>query len=449
MLSLICTIALVLLAVAAMACIWLATERRALQQNCERLQQKGLELESRNEALQEAQRTLEKDKAVALETQQGIHKMFEQAQSQLREAFGALAGDALKKSSEQFLQLAQKTFEGEQKEATAQLERQKLAIKGLVDPIREKLDKYNQTVREIEKARQQSYGSLRQQLGMMVEDQRRLRDETGNLVKALRRPEVRGRWGEMQLKRVAELAGMIEHCDFSEQVHIKTDDGALKPDMLVHLPADRQIVVDAKTPIDAFISAVECDSESLRQKHFHQHLEHIETKVRALAGKGYQSQFERSPDFVVLFIPGESFLQPAVNEKPDLLESAIQKGVLIATPTTLIALLRAVAIGWREQRVAENARRISELGQELHERVATATGHIDKLGQSLERAVGSFNEFVGSFENRVVVSARKFKELGADSAKELPDEGQIKQIDLIPRTVKLAESIQAGNSKDS
>jgi DNA recombination protein RmuC len=363
-----------------------------------------------------------------------------QAQQQAREAFQSLAGEALKQSSDQFLQLARKTFEGEQKDAVAQLEQRKQAIESILRPIRETLDKHATAVTEIERHREGAYHGLRQQLASMVESQQQLRDQTGNLVTALRRADVRGRWGEVQLRRIAELAGMIPHCDFDEQVTVKTIDGVQKPDMVVRLPAGRNLVIDAKTPMVAFLDAIQCDDEETRTECFRRHLEHIQQKVKELGAKRYQDQFERTPDFVILFIPGESFLQPVMQLAPDLIERAMNQGVVIATPTTLVSLLKAVEMGWREERVAENANRISELGRELHERIATATTYVENVGKHLENAVKSYNQFVGSYETRVLVTARKFRDLGADSPRELPAEGGIKQVDSHVREVKALEA---------
>ncbi len=217
---------------------------------------------------------------------------------------------------------------------------------------------------------------------------------------------------------------------------VESEGGRLRPDMLVKMPGERTIVIDAKTPFDAYINAIECDEDEQRERYLRQHVQQIETQVQSLAKKEYWTQFERTPDFVVMFIPGESFLQVAAQRKPDLLETAMNRGVVIATPTTLVSLLKVVALGWREQRIAENARRISDLGQELHERIATATGHVEKLGKNLESAVKSYNQFVGSLESRVLVSARKFKELGADSPKELPAEGAVEPIETTPREMR-------------
>jgi DNA recombination protein RmuC len=380
-----------------------------------------------------------KEQQAAFEQRQAeLRQQFTEAQTQARETFAALAGDVLKQANEQFLQLAKKSFEGEQKDATAQLEQRKQAIEQIVKPIRESLDQYNKTAQEVEKARQESYGALRTQVGSLVDDQRRLREETANLVKALRRPEVRGRWGEMQLRRVAELAGMIEHCDFDEQVAL--DGGVQRPDMVVHLPSRREIIVDAKTPIDAFISALEATDDQARQGFLDQHLRHIENQVGALSNKQYTSQFQRTPDFVVLFIPGDSFLHPAVQLKPALIEQAMAKGVIIATPSTLVALLKAVALGWREQQIAENAQKISKAGQELHRRLNTLVSHLANLGKAVGKTVEHYNKFLGSFESQVMVQARRFEELGTQSEKTLPLEGDgdYQQIETTPREVKAA-----------
>lgn len=429
-------IAFVLLGMTGAACGWLVADRRTLRAKRDELQSSLDQAGEQNGSLQRELHDLQREIAVARESQRHLEKHLEQANRQLRDSFQALAGDALKQSTEQFLQMARRAFEGEKKDVAHQLEQRQQAIASLIQPIKDTLAKYNESLQGIESARKEAYGSLTKQLELVATDQRRLRQETASLVSALRRPEGRGRWGEMQLKRVAEIAGMIENCDFYEQGSLDTADGRLRPDMVVKLPGERTIVVDAKTPCDAFISAVQADGDDEREKFLKQHVSQIETQVGNLAKKQYYAQFDRTPDFVVMFIPGESFLQAAVQRKPDLLESAMVRGVVIATPTTLVTLLKAVAVGWREQRIAENARRISELGQELHERIAVATGHLDTVGTHLGKAINAYNTLVGSFESRVLVTARKFKEVGADSAKELPAEGQVKPIETVPRELR-------------
>ncbi|MCC6679705.1 MAG: DNA recombination protein RmuC [Phycisphaeraceae bacterium] len=347
--------------------------------------------------------------------------VFKTRSDGLPDQFKSLAVDVLKQTSEQLVKLNKLTFEGEQKE-----------LEGMVKPIQDALEKSSKQLAEIEKERKQDKGGLQEMLTAMAADQKQLRSETANLVKALRRPEVRGRWGELQLKRVAELAGMIDHCDFAEQV--ATADGK-RPDMVVHLPAGRDIVIDAKTPLDAYLSAMESEQDDDRQKHLAAHLRHIEQKVAELSAKSYQSQFKRSPDFVVLFIPGEAFLQAAVQVEPTLIETAMSRGVVIASPCILISLLKAVAIGWQEQKLSENAEQIKQLGIEMHKRIAVFIEHLVRLGRSMTACNGHYNSLVGSLEANLLPHARKFKEFGADSNKELPAEGQVPLIETFVREV--------------
>ncbi|MCC7205229.1 MAG: DNA recombination protein RmuC [Phycisphaeraceae bacterium] len=374
--------------------------------------------------------------SAAKEKQDYLERHFQQTQQQLRETFTALAGDALKASNEQFLQLAQEKFKSVLSQANQDLDVRKTAVETLVKPLTEKLQTFDQNIKQLEQHRTEAYAGLKQQLGAMTEDQRRLKQETANLVQALRRPDVRGRWGEMQLKRVAELAGMVPYCDFQEQF-TTTDgaDNALRPDLIVRLPADRTIVVDAKTPLDAYLSALECTDPDQQKQHLARHVQQIEAKVTQLASKPYAQQFDRSIDFVVLFIPGESFLHAAVNARPDLLEKAMEKNVVIATPSTLIALLRAVAAGWREEKIAQQAQQIGDLGKELHERLVIAINHLQKLRGGLGSAVAAYNDYVGSINSRVLVSAHKLEDLAAKSAKSLPDE-----LPTIDQTIREAVS---------
>jgi len=363
------------------------------------------------------------------------------ARQQMSDTFKALAGDALKQSSEQFLQLADQRLQNQQNTASQDLDQRKKAIEQLVKPLKETLDKYNTAVHDVEKSRIEAYGSLRTQLGALVEDQRTLRDETANLVKALRRPEVRGRWGEIQLKRVVELAGMIDRCDFDEQVTITADGQTQRPDMVINLPNNRTIVIDAKTPLDAYLNSIEAKDEDQQRTFLETHAQQIMRKVNDLSTKGYIEQFHRSPEFVVLFIPGEPFLYAAVQVRPDLIEAAMAKNVIIATPSTLISLLKAVAAGWREQKLAENAQLISEAGAELHLRLCTAIKHLADVGNSLTSTTNAYNRFVGSFESRVMVQARKFEELGAAANnKQLPD--TIEPVEKLPRDVKASSPPQ-------
>ncbi len=374
---------------------------------------------------------------------------LEDSQKGLRDTFDALASQSLAKAQQQFLDLAKKSFEGEQKDAAKNLAVKETAIKALVDPIREKLDAFAKHVHEVEGNRKAAYTSVKQQIERMMVDQTQLRSETHNLVKALRQPEVRGRWGEIQLQRLVELAGMIPNCDFEEQVSVKTVDGVQRPDMVVRMPSGRTVVVDAKTPLTGFIDAIETDDDAQRDVHLDRHVRHIEQKVVDLSAKSYQSQFDRSPEFVVLFIPGEPFLEAAVRRKPALIEQAMTRNVIIATPTTLIALLKAVAAGWREEQIADNAKRISDLGIELHKRLSVMAAHAQNLGKAVGKTVEHYNKFVGSLDTQVMVQARRFEEYGASSNKQLPDADKLPMIETAPRPLLHGSSADGETSGDA
>ncbi|MDH5547714.1 MAG: DNA recombination protein RmuC [Gammaproteobacteria bacterium] len=369
------------------------------------------------------------DKNLALQTQvDQEHRLYEQKQQALDESkkhfaetFTSLSRDALNKNNEAFLQLAQEKLKQFQVEAKGSLEMKEKAIENLVKPIKEALEKTEKQVRQIENERKEAYGALNKHLESLAETQNKLQSETRNLVAALKRPEVRGQWGEMTLKRLAELAGMVEHCDFDEQTTINTEDGRLRPDMVIRLPGGRDIVVDIKTPLDAYIAAVEADNDETRQQQLTRHARHVRDRVKELASKAYWQQFKNAPDFVVLFIPGDQFLSAALDIDRQLLEDAMKNKVILSTPTSLVALLRAIAYGWRQESLAENAEEIRALGDELYTRMATFAEHLGKLGRSLEQGVGHYNQAIGSFNTRVMPGARKFSELGVQGKKEIPD----------------------------
>jgi DNA recombination protein RmuC len=300
--------------------------------------------------------------------------------------------------------------------AKGDLEKRQIAIDALVGPVRASLDKVDEKIHALEKAREQAYGEIRQQFTQMEEGQRQLRDETSNLVKALRQPHVRGRWGEVQLRRVVEMAGMMKHCDFVEQQSAEGDEGRLyRPDLIVRLPGGRQIVVDSKAPISAYMDAHEATTEDARKAKILVHAQLMRGHLQALAKKSYWEQFQPTPEVVVMFIPGEAFFSAALEADPELLDSGFGQNVIIASPASLMALLKAAAYGWRQESIAENAREISVLGQELHTRLGVMVEHLARLGKTLGTAQESYNSAIASFESRVLVSARKFKDLGAAS----------------------------------
>ncbi len=426
------TLAAVACVLLLLAAVRLWTQRQALRADRDRIASDLAQRETAIEAyLDEVQRL--RDLVNEKENQLTEHRAKHEG---IDDKFKALASDVLKQSNEQFLQLAKKTFDGEQKDAAAQLEQRKQAIESLIKPIRESLDKHSKAVTDIEKDRKQDQGSLRQHLTSMIEVQRRLGDQTTALTTALKgSATARGRWGEITLRRVVEMAGMSAYCDFDEQVTIWNGEASLRPDMVVNLPSSRSIVIDAKAVGAHYFQAMETTDPTQRKQFLTKHAADLRSRVTELSRKSYAQSLSQAPDFVVLFVPGEAFLTAALDVESSLAESAMSNGVVIATPAILISLLRVVEMGWRETRMAENARKISDLGMELHERIAVATGHIDKLGSNLGRAVKAYNDFVGSFETRIVSSARKFKDLGADSPKELPAD-PAPQIEIIPREVK-------------
>jgi len=367
---------------------------------------------------------------------------LESARSQLSETFSALASQALKHNSSEFLQLARENLKQFHVQAKGELAQREKAVGDLVKPIREALEKTDQQMRRMENDRKEAYGSLTHHLETMSEANKLLQTETRNLVQALRRPEVRGQWGEMTLRRLVELAGMVEHCDFYEQKHVATDDGAMRPDMIVRMPDQREIIVDAKTPLDAYLTAVEATDEATRNEHLKRHARKVRERVRELAGKAYWQQFTNAPDFVVLFIPGDQFLSAALDIDSSLLEDALANRVILSTPTSFVALLRAVGYGWRQEALAENAEHIRKVGEDLYSRLQVFSDHLLALGKSLDKGVRSFNSAVGSFDSRVLPSARKFTEMGISAKKEVPE---LDQIDHTTRTIQQQASPPASD----
>lgn len=381
----------------------------------------------------ELQTTISKDRRAADEKL----ALLNEAQAALTDAFRALSAEALNTNNQAFVQLAKETLEKYQEGAKGDLEKRQQAIDQLVKPVRESLEKVDSKIQQIEKDRVGAYEGLTEQVRGLMENQTRLHQVTGNLVQALGTPRVRGRWGEIQLKRVAELAGMLDHCDFYEQQQVATEEGNLRPDLLVRLPGGRNIVVDAKAPLAAYLEAIEETDEAIRRIKLTDHARMIRDHMSALSKKAYWDQFDESPEFVILFLPNETFFSAALQVDPSLIENGVEQRVILATPTTLITLLKAVSFGWRQERLAENAKQIAELGKDLYKRISDMTGHISDVGQRLGKAVESYNKAVGSLESRVMVSARRFRDLHVGTEQEEIE--PLVQIDAIPRGMVLPE----------
>ena len=377
---------------------------------------------------------------VALETriknqdslQQEREIAFEAANAQLTRAFSELANQSLKSNSENFLRLAEQNLGAQQEKAKHDLGEREKAVENMVKPIQNALEAAQKQISELEKARSEAYGSIRSQLGAMQDSQNSLRQETQNLVNALRRPEVRGRWGEITLRRLVELAGMVEHCDFQEQVHSVGEGQIIRPDMIVRMPDQRELVVDVKTPLDAYLEAVEAENDTQRKLGLERHAKNVRAHIRMLASKAYWEQFDESPEFVILFIPGDQFLSAALNEQPDLIEYALSKQIILATPTSLVALLKAVAYGWRQLALADNAKEIRVLAEDLYGRLATFVGHMNRVGRQLASSVDHYNKAVGSLERNVLPGARKFVELGIHEKKSIE---KLESLEPVPRTM--------------
>lgn len=357
---------------------------------------------------------------------------FELANARLTKAFSDLSHESLRSNSDAFLRLAQQNLETQQEKAKHALTEREKAVEALVKPIRDALEASHQQIANLEKSRSEAYGGIRSQLEAMQLSQKSLTQETQNLVKALRRPEVRGRWGEITLRRLVELAGMVEHCDFVEQVHTVGNDQIIRPDMIVRMPDQRELVVDVKTPLDAYLAAAEADDDAQRKLGLERHAKNVRTHIRMLASKAYWNQFEHSPEFVILFIPGDQFLSAALNEEPDLIEYALSEQIILATPTSFVALLKAVAYGWRQLALADNAKEIRTLAEDLYGRLATFVTHMNRVGRQLASSVENYNKAVGSLERSVLPGARKFTELGVHAKKEIE---QLETLEPVPRTL--------------
>src|SRR6266568_4492428 len=411
----------------------LRAQTESLRQNLDGLQQK-LKLEGELKAAAEARLS----EAQANFEQRRMD--LEEARQKLSDAFNALAAEALKSNNQAFIQLAKSTFETIHAQAKGDLETRQKAIDGIIAPLKESLTRYEEQIQTMERARQSAYGSLEELLRNLAGLNQQLQKDTGALANALKGgPQARGRWGEMTLQRVTELAGMSEHCDFTEQESFETEGGRQRPDMVVNLPNGRRIAVDAKVPLQAFLDAAAATNEKERGEHLARHGQYVRAHMNQLASRGYWDPLGPALELVVLFLPGESFFSAALEQDRTLIEDGMAKRVVLATPTTLIALLRAVAYGWRQELVEKNAQAISELGKDVHARMKVFVDHLATLGTQLVRAVESYNSAVGSLESRVLPSVRKFKELGAAAGEEIPD---LAPVDETPRSLNAPEKVE-------
>jgi len=369
--------------------------------------------------------------------------LLQRAETTLRDAFASLSAEALRQNNQAFLTLAQTKLGEFERGAASDLERRQQAVGELVRPIQESLAKVDGKLQEVEKERVAAYAGLVEQVRAMARTQQALQAETGNLVKALRTPHVRGRWGEIQLRRVVEMAGMLDYCDFLEQASVDGENGRLRPDLVVRLPGGKTVVVDAKAPLAAYLDAVDGSMEDdARERLLQDHARQVRDHIVGLGSKAYWSQFQPAPDFVVMFLPGETFFSAACQHDPSLIEFGVSQQVIPASPTTLISLLRAIAYGWRQERIARSAREISELGRQLYERLGTMAGHFDEVRRGLDKAVESYNRAVGSLESRVLVSARRFRELGVVGEGE--DLAELGMVEMAARGLQSPEMLEAG-----